>query len=92
MVAVHHLGFCQTIFEMLRFFSIGSPPSSICLGYIWINHEENFAVSIIVQNFVAIGVGVYIYESFSIWRIWLENAYSRPQKWIFFFWVYLLKP
>jgi len=23
------------------------------------------------------------YEHFNIWRIWLENAYSRPQNWGF---------
>ena len=40
-------------------------------------------VFIIVQNLVKIDAVVSIICMFLIWRVWLENSYSRPQNWGF---------
>ena len=45
------------------------------------DHEGHLVVFIAVQNLVGIGAVVLIMCMFSISRIWLENAYSRPQNW-----------
>jgi len=41
-------------------------------------------VFIAVQNLVGIDAVVLIDACFSISRVWLENAYSRNQNWVFF--------
>jgi len=44
---------------------------------------KGMVVFIAVQNLVGIGAVVLMICTFSILRVWLENAYSRPKNWGF---------
>jgi len=57
----------------------GFPPSWICDAHVWTTHEGHLVVFITVQNLVGIDAVVSITRMFLISRVWLENAYSRPQ-------------
>ena len=68
---------------IFRFFQdSGRPPSWIYNACVGITHEGHLVVFITVQNLVGIDAVVLIicsYALFSISRVWLENAYSRPK-------------
>jgi len=72
----------MTIF---RFFQdSGPPPSWICYVCIRTTLEGRLVVFIAMQNLVGIdAVLIICMLCFSISRVWLENAYSRPQNWGF---------
>jgi len=53
----------------------GCPPSWICNACVGTTHEGHLVVFIIVQNLVRIDAVVLIICTFSISRVWLENAY-----------------
>jgi len=69
-----------------NFVKIGRPPSLIRLRHIWTTHIEylwSLWVSITLQNLVMIDAVVFIIWKCNIWRVWLENAYSRPKDRVF---------
>jgi len=64
---------------MSRFFQDGGcPPFWICDACVGPTHKGHWVVFITVQNLVVIDAVVLILCTFSISRVWLENAYSRP--------------
>jgi len=66
---------------IFRFFR---PPSWICYARVRTTHEEgHLTVFIAVQNLVGIDAVVWWYACFSISRVLLEKAYSRPEDWGF---------
>jgi len=73
---------CGRDMAIFRFFQDGGcPPCWICC--VWTTHERHLVVFIAVQTLAGIGAVVLIICMFSISRVWLENAYSRPQNWGF---------
>ena len=72
---------------IVRFFQDGGrPPSWICYACVQTIHEGHLVVFITAQNLVGIDAVVliiYNYTCYSISQVWLENAYSRPEKWGF---------
>ena len=72
---------------IFRFFQDGGrPPSWICDVCVGTIHEGHLVVCITVQNLVGIDAAVFIICTFSISRVWLENAYSRPQNGFLWVW------
>jgi len=66
--------------KICKFFQDGGrPPSWICDAYVGTAYEGHLVAFITVQNLVGIDAVVLII-CFSISRVWLENAYSRPRK------------
>ena len=61
----------------------GRPPSWICYVCVRTNHEGHLVVFIAVQNLAGIDAVVLIIACFLILRVLLENAYIRPQNWVF---------
>ena len=59
--------------------------SWICWAQIWTTSNDYFVVTVVVQNLLGIDSVVSVNETFNILRVWLENAYSRPQNWFCFF-------
>ena len=55
--------------------------SWICWAQIWTTSNDYFVVSVVVQNLLGIDSVVSVNETFNILRVWLKNAYSRPQNW-----------
>jgi len=57
----------------------GRPPACICDACVGTTHERRLVVFITVQNLVGIDAVVLIICTFSISRVWLENACSPPK-------------
>jgi len=69
---------------IFHFFHFGGfLPSWICDACFQTTHEGHLVVFITVQNLVGIDAVVSVTCMFFISRVWLENAYSRPQNWHF---------
>jgi len=71
----------QTVAELCRFiiFSIWRPSAIFDLLCAYLNHAgRTFQVFIAVQNLAGIDVAVSTAFMFLVWRVWLENAFSRP--------------
>ena len=59
------------------------PSAILHLCVCWDHPRRHLVVFIAVQNLVGIDAVVLIICMFSISRVWLENACSRPQNWGF---------
>jgi len=71
---------CGRNMAIFRFFQDGGrPPSWICNACVRTTREGHLVVFITAQNLVGIDAVVLKIWTFSISRVWLENAYSRPK-------------
>ena len=65
---------------IFRFFQdVFRPPSWICNACVGTTHEGHLVVFITVQNLVGIDTVVLLICTYFDFRVWLENAYSRPK-------------